>query len=48
MVIRHLFGSAFAGDALIDKAISADSLYYGQNDAATLVAQNIDALNTVI
>jgi len=48
MVIRHLFGSAFAGDALIDKAISADSLYYGQDDAATLVAQNIDALNTVI
>ena len=48
MVIRHLFGSAFAGDALIDKAISADSLYYGQDDAAAMVAQNIDALNTFI
>ena len=48
MVIRHLFGSAFAGDALIDKAISPDSPYFGQEDAAAMVAQNIDTLNTVV
>ena len=47
MVIRHLFGSAFAGDALIDKLISPDSPCYGQDDASLMVAQNIDALNTL-
>ena len=43
-----MLGDAFTGDALIDKAISPDSPYYGQDNAAELVAQNIDALNTLI
>ena len=47
MVIRKLFGSVFAGDTLIDKAMSSDSLYFGQEAAAAMVAQNIDALNTL-
>ncbi len=33
MVIRKLFGGAFEGDTLIDKAMSSDSFYYGQDDA---------------
>ena len=45
MVIRRLFGPAFAGDALISKAISPDSPYCGQENAWELVAANIDALN---
>ena len=44
MVIRRLFGPAFAGNNLIDKAISPDSPYYGQENAWELVAANIDAL----
>jgi len=44
MIIRHLFGSAFAGDALIDKAISSESPYYGEDDASQMVADNIDSL----
>ena len=48
MVIRRLFGTAFQGASLTDKAISPDSPYYGQEDAALMVAQNIDALNTFI
>tara|TARA_B100000965_G_C19436073_1_gene688658 strand:+ start:399 stop:647 length:249 start_codon:yes stop_codon:yes gene_type:complete len=47
MVIRKLFGFAFAGDILIDKAMSPDSIYYEQDDAAVMFAQNIDALNTL-
>ena len=45
MVIRRLFGSAFTGEALINKAISPESPYYGQDNAWELVAANIDALN---
>ena len=45
MVIRRLFGPAFAGEALISKAISPESPYYGQDNAWELVAANIDALN---
>ena len=48
MIIRKIFGSAFDGDALIDKVISPDSPYLGQDDAALMVAQNIDALNNFI
>ena len=48
MILRKMFGDAFPGDALIDKAISPDSPYYGQENAAELIAQNIDALNTLI
>ena len=55
MVIRHLFGSAFSGEALINKAISPDSVLLGgipynqmtseeRQDVASLVAANIDAL----
>jgi len=44
MVIRHMFGSAFAGDALIDKAISNSSPYSGLTNAAELVSQNIQSL----
>ena len=44
MVIRRLFGPAFAGDALISKAINPESSYYGQENAWELVAANIDAL----
>jgi len=44
MVIRKLIGPAFAGDALINKTISADSRYFGEDDASDQVAANIDAL----
>ena len=45
MVIRRLFGSAFAGEALISKAIGPESPYYGEDNAWEMVADNIDALN---
>ena len=48
MVIRHLFGFAFSGDALIKKVISPDSPYFGKDGAALMAAQNIDVLNTLI
>jgi hypothetical protein len=59
MVIRRLFGTAFSGAALTDKAISPDSpLLNGtaytsmtstqKNQVAGLVAANIDALNPTI
>ena len=44
MIVRKLFGSAFAGDALIDKAISNESPYYGKDNASQMVADNIDSL----
>ena len=44
ITIRRLFGSAFAGDALTNKAISSGSPYFGLADASVLVAGNIDAL----
>jgi hypothetical protein len=48
MVIRHLFGAAFAGDALISKAISPTSPYFGDPDASSFVAGNIDTLRPLI
>jgi len=59
MVIRNLFGSAFSGTALIDKAISPTSPYLGGLTYATmsadqklaasgLVTANIDALRPTI
>ncbi len=49
MILHGMLGDAFVGgDALIDKAISPDSPYYGQENAAELVSQNIDALNPFI
>jgi len=44
MIIRRLFGAAFSGDALISKAISPTSPYFGASDASSLVAATIDAL----
>ena len=44
MVIRHLFGAAFAGEALTNKAISPASPYFGQPINHAAVATNIDAL----
>ncbi len=45
MVLSYLFGDAFAVYALIDKKLPQDSPYYGQENAAELVAQNIDAFD---
>ena len=44
MIIRRLFGSAFAGDALTNKAISSSSPYYDNDNAWESVANNIDAM----
>ncbi|MFS6819042.1 hypothetical protein AAF134_07265 [Synechococcus lacustris Tous-12m] len=44
MVIRHLFGAAFAGAALTNKAISPDSPYFGPPANFAAVAANIDAM----
>ena len=44
MVIRHLFGAAFAGDALTSKAISPDSPYFSDGNGWQSVAANIDRL----
>jgi hypothetical protein len=59
MVIRKLIGAAFAGSALIDKAISPSSPYLGGLSYATmtadhelvalgLVSANIDALRSIL
>jgi hypothetical protein len=47
MVIRHLFGAAFAGDALTNKAISPSSPYFGPPINHAAVAANIDALKII-
>ncbi len=44
MIMRHLLGASFAGDALITNAISSDSPYYGSDDASDSVRANINAL----
>ena len=44
MVIRHLFGSTFSGDALVSKAISPDSPFQYVDDAFQYVSENIDLL----
>ena len=44
MIIRNLIGPAFAGDALTNKAMSAESPYFGQDNASAQVTANIDAL----
>ena len=48
MVIRYMFGQAFAGDALTAKAISNSSSYYGQENASTLVRNNIESLSPMM
>ena len=45
MLIRSMLGTAFQGDALTDKAISANSPYYNQTNAWQSVQANIDALD---
>ncbi|MFS6819050.1 hypothetical protein AAF134_07305 [Synechococcus lacustris Tous-12m] len=47
MVIRHLFGAAFAGAALTNKAISPDSPYFGPPANFAAVAANIDVMRPV-
>ena len=44
MVIRNLFGAAFANEALTNKAISPASPYFGPPINHAAVASNIDAL----
>ena len=48
MVIRYMFGSAFTGDALIEKAISNSSPYAGQSNAAEMVRSNIESLMNIL
>jgi hypothetical protein len=44
MVIRRLFGAAFDGAALTNKAIGPNSPYFGQATDFNYVGINIDAL----
>ena len=44
MIIRRLFGGAFEGNQLIQKAIATESPYFGTAMAYQSVAANIDAL----
>ena len=44
LVIRHLFGPAFAGAALTSKALSPDSPYAADERPWEAVAENIDGL----
>ena len=48
MVIRRLFGPAFAGDKLIDKAISPDSPFLEIFTPAAWVGYEIDKLNPML
>ena len=47
MVIRHLFGAAFAGEALTNKAISPASPYFGTPANFAAVATNIDSMRPI-
>ena len=44
MIIRRLFGAAFDGGALTNKAINSGSPYFGQATDFNSVGINIDAL----
>ena len=48
MVIRRLFGPAFAADKLIDKAISPDSPFLDTFNPAAWVGYEIDKLNPML
>ena len=48
MVIRRLFGPAFGGDKLIEKAISPDSPFHEQLEPAAWVGYEIDKLNPIL
>jgi len=48
MVIRRLFGAAFEGSALTNKAISPNSPYFGQTNEFNSIGINVDALRLAI
>ena len=48
MVIRRLFGPAFEGEKLIEKAISPDSPFQEQLEPAAWVGYEIDKLNPIL
>jgi len=48
MVIRRLFGAAFEGSALTNKAISPNSPYFGQTNDFNSIGINVDALRLTI
>jgi len=47
MVIRHLFGAAFAGEALTNKAISPASPYFGPPVDHLTIANAIDSMKVI-
>ena len=47
MVIRHLFGAAFAGEALTNKAISPSSPYFGTSVDHLAIANAIDLIKVI-
>ena len=48
IVIRRLFGAAFDGAALTNKAISPNSPYFGQSNDFNSIGINIDALKPTV
>jgi len=46
MVIRRLFGAAFEGSALTNKAISPNSPYFGQTNDFNSIGINVDSLKS--
>jgi len=44
IVIRRLFGAAFEGSALTNKAISPNSPYFGETNNFNTIGINVDAL----
>ena len=47
MIIRHLFGAAFAGEALTNKAISPASPYFGPPVDHLTIANAIDSMKVI-
>ena len=47
MIIRHLFGAAFAGEALTNKAISPASPYFGPPVDHLTIANTIDSMKLI-
>ena len=44
MIIRKLFGTAFAGEALVSKAVSSESAYFAERNRAETIGGIIEAL----
>ena len=44
MIIRRMFGQAFLGKQLVNKAISPDSPYYSDSDRSATIKGIIDSL----